>query len=138
MTTNKPEVVAIKDSDVCGLIELKPVLRLPHGTRLIRLSDYEALQAAHEEELFLVRQDRDSHFGELVRALERLDALQVECEKLRKDAERYRKCKVIPKGWWLEAMAEAGRKGGRSLDESIDAAIAEGEGARGGGSNARV
>ena len=57
MTTNKPEVVAIKDSDVGGLIELKPVSRLPHGTRLIRLSDYEALQA--------------------------------ECEKLRKDAERY-------------------------------------------------
>lgn len=42
---NKPEVVAIKDSDVGGLIELKPVLRLPHGARLIRLSDYEALQA---------------------------------------------------------------------------------------------
>jgi hypothetical protein len=30
----------------------------------------------------------------------------------------------MPKSWWLEAMAEAGRKGGRSLDESIDAALA--------------
>lgn len=57
MKTNKPEVVAIKDSDVGGLIELKPVLGLPHGTRLICLTDYERLQA--------------------------------ECERLRKDAERY-------------------------------------------------
>lgn len=44
MKAHKPEVVAIKDSDVGGLIELNPVSRLPHGARLIRLSDYEALQ----------------------------------------------------------------------------------------------
>src|SRR5690554_4839041 len=36
---------------------------------LIRLSDYEALKAAHEEELFCVRQDRDAHFGEMMRAI---------------------------------------------------------------------
>src|SRR5690606_29297584 len=51
--------------------------------------DYEALQAAYEEELFCVRQDRDTHFGELMRALEQVDALKAECEKLRKDAKRY-------------------------------------------------
>jgi hypothetical protein len=27
------------------------------------------------------------------------------------------------KQWWLDAMAEAAIKGGRSLDEAIDAAI---------------
>lgn len=55
---------------------------------LIRLSDYEALQAAYEEELFQVRQTRDTHFGELMRAIEQVDTLKAECEKLRKDAER--------------------------------------------------
>lgn len=38
------------------------------------------------------------------------------------DAERWRKCKTMRKAWWLEAMDEAGEKGGRSLDEAIDAA----------------
>lgn len=45
-----------------------------------------------------------------------------EHEALRKDAERWHQCKAMPKAWWLEAMAEASRYGGRSLDESIDAA----------------
>src|SRR5690606_1593066 len=60
------------------------------GGVYVRFEDYEALQATHEEELFCVRQDRDAHFGELMRALEQVDALKAECEKLRKDAERYR------------------------------------------------
>lgn len=51
---------------------------------LVRLADYEALQAAHEEELFCVRQDRDGHFGELMRALEQVDVMKAECERLRK------------------------------------------------------
>lgn len=67
MTTNKPEVV----------------MTLLGGEQLVRLSDYEALQAAHEEEIFCVRQDRDAHFGELMRALEQVDAMKAECEKLR-------------------------------------------------------
>lgn len=50
---------------------------------LVRLSDYKALQAAHEEELFRVRQDRDTHFGEMMRAVGQVDALQTECEELR-------------------------------------------------------
>src|SRR5690606_26318649 len=53
------------------------------GEQLIRLSDYDALQAAHDGEIFCVRQDRDTHFGELILALERVDALQTKCEKLR-------------------------------------------------------
>lgn len=54
--------------------------------------------------------------------------LRAEVEALRKDAERWEKCKSMPKAWWLEAMAEASRKGGRSLDEQIDAAMAAKEG----------
>lgn len=42
----------------------------------------EALES-HEEELFQVRQDRDTHFGALIRALEQVDAMKAECEKLR-------------------------------------------------------
>ena len=45
--------------------------------------DYEALKAAHEEELFCVRQNRDTHFGALMQALEQVDAMKAECEKLR-------------------------------------------------------
>ena len=93
---------------------------------LIRLTDHERLQAeaerlqaAHEEELFQVRQARDAHFGELMRALEQVDALKAECEKLRKDAERYR---------WLrdgddEAVFIAVNFCGDEWDEMIDAAM---------------
>lgn len=52
---------------------------------LIRLSDYERLQAEceklraeYEEETFCLRQDRDTHFGELMRALEQVEKLQAE------------------------------------------------------------
>lgn len=37
------------------------------------------------------------------------------------DARRWQKCKGARKSWWLAAMAEAGNKGGRSLDEQVDA-----------------
>lgn len=93
----------------------------------------DALNTAHcnyEEELFCVRQDRDSHFGEMMRAIERLDALQAECEKLRGLlAEIGSGCsrRVMPSEQTIASWAEA-----------IDAAIAEGEGVRGGGSNARA
>jgi hypothetical protein len=46
-----------------------------------------------------------------------------EYEKLKADADRWRKCKTMNKQWWLDAMAEAAIKGGRSLDEAIDTAI---------------
>ena len=91
---------------------------------LVRLADYEALQAAHEEELFQVRQDRDTHFGELMRALEQVDALQAECEKLRKDAERYRwLCE--PKEWpdEVDAAIDCGSK--VLIDTAIDTAMQE-------------
>lgn len=66
MTTNNPEVVAWytpTTRDTLPVVALND--RSPRGEPLIRLSDYERLQADHER-------------------------LQAECEKLRKDAERYR------------------------------------------------
>ena len=95
MTTNKPETVAwrwcqpiVNDhgETVGGVWKLGASPNfLPWWTNdpLVRLGDFEAMKAAYEEELFCVRQTRDSHFGELMRALEQVDALQVECEKLR-------------------------------------------------------
>jgi hypothetical protein len=50
-------------------------------------------------------------------------ARPAQTEQTDRDAKRWQKCKTMPKSWWLGAMAEAGRKGGRSLDESIDAAL---------------
>lgn len=44
--------------------------------------------AAHEEELFRVRQDRDAHLGEMMRALEQVDAMKAECETLHKAIRR--------------------------------------------------
>lgn len=41
--------------------------------------------------------------------------------QMAQDAERWRKCKRMPKAWWLQAVEEAGLKGGRNLDEIIDA-----------------
>ena len=77
--------------------------------------------AAHEEELFRVRQDRDAHFGEMMRALERVDAMKAECEKLRKDAERYRWLRD-GNGYYPE---ENYLRGGVELDAAIDAAMQE-------------
>jgi hypothetical protein len=48
---------------------------------------------------------------------------EAELEELLRDSERWRKCKTMNKQWWLDAMAEAAIKGGRSLDEAIDTAI---------------
>lgn len=53
---------------------------------LVYESVFELLEV-HEEELFRVRQDRGAHFGEMMRAIEQVDAMKAECEKLRKDAE---------------------------------------------------
>src|SRR5690554_124388 len=98
MTTNNPPIAAWAPSTALHKLESRhnnaPCILTDtpaefNDVPLVRLSDYEALKAAHEEELFQVRQDRDAHFGELMRALEQVDALKSECEKLRKDAERY-------------------------------------------------
>lgn len=100
MTTNKPEVVAwrwrkpvVNDrGETVGSTDWElndtPGF-LPWWTNepLVRLSDYEALQAAYEEELFQLRQTRDAHFGELVKALEQVDALQAECERWKRGSE---------------------------------------------------
>jgi hypothetical protein len=48
---------------------------------------------------------------------------RAEYDALKRDADRWRKCKTMNKQWWLDAMAEAAIKGGRSLDEAIDAAM---------------
>jgi|SRR5690606_1290397 len=97
MTTNNPPIAAWAPSTALAKLESRhnnaPCVLTDgpaefNDVALVRLADYEALQAACEEELFQVRQDRDAHFGELMRALEQVDALQAECERLRKDAER--------------------------------------------------
>lgn len=98
MATNKPEVVAWRwrkpvvngQGEAVGATAWKlsdtPGF-LPWWTNepLIRLSDYERLQseceklrAEYEEETFCLRQDRDTHFGELMRALEQVEKLQAE------------------------------------------------------------
>jgi len=93
-------------------------------------SDYEALKAAHEEEIFCVRQDRDAHFGALMRALEQVDALQAECERLRKDAERYRWLRVQCGNSGLLTIAKVGAFelkawSGDDPDAAITAAMEE-------------
>lgn len=64
MTTNKPGVINVYSTSFIGALDC------------VRLSDYEAMKSAYEEELFCVRQDRDAHFGELIRAIEQTDALK--------------------------------------------------------------
>src|SRR5690554_5106743 len=99
MTTNKPEVVAwiwdyrgrhMATTDYSQALELAEPPYPTEVEPLIRLADYqrlqadtERLQAECEEELFCVRQDRDTHFGEMMRAIEQVDAMKAECEKLR-------------------------------------------------------
>lgn len=105
MTTNDPEVQAIlvtcKSKDD-GTVLVRAVRLVENHDpscvnddweyeSLIRLSDYEAMKAEYEEELFQVRQTRDSHFGSLAKSIEQVVALQDECDQLRKDAERYRR-----------------------------------------------
>ena len=91
MTTNKPTTywapstalhnLESRHNNAPGILTDGPAEF--NDVALVRLSDYEALQAECEEELFQVRQDRDAHFGELMRALEQVDALKAECAKLR-------------------------------------------------------
>lgn len=54
--------------------------------------------------------------GELRGLIARLRAVEV-------NAGRWCRCKRMPRTWWLEAVDEASRKGGRSLDDAIDAAM---------------
>lgn len=56
----------------------------------------------------------------LIEAEQRAERAEARVAELEADARRWRKCKRMRKSWWLEAMAEAWRKGGRSLDEQID------------------
>src|SRR5690554_6657505 len=92
MTTNNPPIAAWAPSTALHKLESRhnnaPCILTDgpaelNDVALVQLIDYEALKAAHEEELFCLRQDRDAHFGELMRALEQVDALRAECEKLR-------------------------------------------------------
>lgn len=89
MTTNKPEVKRYTpaygvDSVMRGHLFMEECER----GAWVSLEDYEALQAECEEELFRVRQDRDTHFGEMMRALEQADAMKAEREKLHKTIQR--------------------------------------------------
>ncbi|WP_285275278.1 hypothetical protein [Halopseudomonas bauzanensis] len=93
MTTNKPEVVAIMDMDNGGLTPQKTAMGISHGTQLIRLRDYEALQAECERLWACLRMEvdaGDSWKRQCQDAEDERDQLRDECEKLRKDAERYR------------------------------------------------
>jgi len=147
--TNKPEVKRYKlefghDSAMRKINRMQE----SEGGVYVRFEDYEALQATHEEELFCVRQDRDAHFGDLMRALEQVDALKAECEKLRKDAgtERQiqRAAQHLPEGWriiveverdagWIDAFNPDGRRIeidwvgslAEQIEQAIDAALQE-------------
>ena len=97
-----------------------------HG-KFVRHDDYAALEAECER----LRQEigrKSVITGDYIARCQRLaderDQLRAEAEALRQDAGRWSKCKTMPKAWWLEAMDEASRKGGRSLDEQIDTAMA--------------
>lgn len=81
--TNKPKVKRYDDMGCPEQICLVDTMPESDDGDFVLYEDYEALQAAHEEELFQVRQDRDAHFGELMRAIEQVDALQAECAQLR-------------------------------------------------------
>lgn len=92
MTTNNPPIAAWAPSTALHKLASRhnnaPCILTDgpaefNDAALVRLADYKALQAAHEEELFRVRQDRDTHFGEMMRAIGQVDALQAECEELR-------------------------------------------------------
>lgn len=83
---------------------------------LVRLADCEALQAAHEEELFQVRQDRDAHFGEMMRALEQVDAMKAESELLRAAIRRLCNIYVVD-DYYMGQLRE------ERLDEAVNRAI---------------
>jgi|SRR5690554_1360673 len=89
---------------------------------LVRLADYEALQAAHEEELFQVRQDRDAHFGELMRSLAQVDAMKAECEKLHKAIRRLCNIYVVDDYYSGDLREE---RLNQAVDRAIDKAMQE-------------
>lgn len=98
MTTNNPKVQAIlvTCTDKYSETVLSRGVRLIENhdpscvndnwnyEPLVRLSDHQKMQTDLDEELFGVRQTRDTHFREMVRALEQVDALKAENERLRK------------------------------------------------------
>ncbi len=105
MTTNKPEVMAWYTPATRYTL---PVVALDdrsqRGEPLIRLSDYEALQADYEklrkhlqnlidQTTPLVPEPDNPMWSrriQLDEVMAECDSLRAECEKLRKDAERYR------------------------------------------------
>lgn len=96
MTTNKPEVVGLEVS--------------AHGSSpLIRLSDYEALQADYEKLQSEMATVKKVAYGN-VELLGQLEALQAECEKLRREAETeraiQRAAEVLPLGFSIEIEIE--------------------------------
>ena len=146
MTTNSPEVVAwrwrkpvVNDQGetvgVTNWVLSETPEFLPWWTNepLIRLSDYEALQAAYEKLLKHLQSLIDqttplvpepgnpmwSRRVQLDEVIAERDSLQAECEKLRKDAERYR---CIRKGnQWVVAAAQTGfHIDGGDLDDIVD------------------
>ena len=140
MKTNKPEVVAwgVPNS---RLTERQPFMQLLHtqeGTQypelldpLIRLSDYEALQA----EVDVLRKEnqrlKDGALEDLrlrTSALEMMNAANSEAEALRKDAERYRWLRDPCSGaerviFYCRGDYGRGLMSSSMLDAAIDAAM---------------
>ena len=136
MTTNKPPIAAWAPSTALHKLESRhdnaPCVLTDgpaefNDVALVRLADHqrlqaeaERLQADHEEELFQVRQDRDAHFGELMRALEQVDALKAECKKLRKAIRRLCNIYVVDDYYGGDLREE---RLNRAVDRAIDAAM---------------
>ena len=130
MTTNKLEILGCCAKKDRGPWErsneyyLSPNPDENYTVPLIRLSDYETLQA-----------DRDQQYGMKVKARKqrdevttKLSALYTECEKLRKDADRYRWLRSNNFGFAHDAenrgisTSRWGRWDDDALDSAIDAA----------------
>lgn len=116
MTTNKPEVVAYARTGALGRI-------LPRPWRLHVVSDWSPM------------------YSEALIRLSDYEALQAECEKLRKDAERYRRLRIgdiddiavvrglgaMDYGMSVVIDTYSEEIDGDVLDAAIDAALAKGE-----------
>ena len=109
MTTNKPEVVGLEVS--------------AHGSSpLIRLSDYEALQADYEKLQSEMATVKKVAYGN-VELLGQVEALQAECEELRKDAERYRWLIELGEDFQWENIIRVEISDFPSRADAIDAAM---------------
>ena len=120
MTSNKPEVFRF-DCHGYNAPAYSCNKPLDNSGEYVRLSDYEALQA-----------DRDQQYDMKVKAREqreevtaKLSALYDECEKLRKDAERYRWLRDGNDEEESEAVHIAVHHHGDKWDEMIDTAMDE-------------